>query len=467
MKCLLRIAYLVVAALAFAGCGGGGGGSTSSSSAAIYITDDLNNGYDHVWVTIKAISVGKVGGGNSVVFTSSSGEVVDLKTLRDGTGRRFQFISMDDGLSGQYNSINVTLDENLVLYPTGATTGLNRIFAGASSGQKTLTSSFSARTFGSGTDDLVIDFDLSNWTDNGTEVTASIGSIFDDNSLNDESRHERSNYPGSVSDLSGVAPNQSFKLTKEGRSIVVQCSLDTQIHRSGGTGNPVLANGQHVVVRGAFDPTTTRLNAERVKITGNAAPGSHDEAFGTASAIDSGSGNFDLSIIEADDFVPAGDPVHVTTSGATFRIHSGAIVSEEEFFVALTEGGYVEVEGQYDAGTNTLSATKVKIEKEDGQGGGGHEDNAEITGATSLPNFGAGTFNVVATEFSGLNVAPGTVIQVHVTEDTSYRGQTGGNSITAEQFFGALTELSGRLAEVEGHWDGTVLMAKKCKLENN
>jgi hypothetical protein len=261
MKVVLQILASLLALSLLAGCGGGGGNGSGSGSGStsLFITDDLNTNYDHVWVTIKQVSLGKVGGGSTVVFDNSTGVVVDLKTLRDNQGRRFKFIGLDDALSGQYNSVSVVLDDDLVLYPTGSSTGQNRVFAGASGGTATLTASFAATTFGPSHDDLIIDFNLSNWTDNGTEVTGSIAVVADDTGLHDEDRHERENYPGFVSSLNGVAPDQSFTITQGSMSFVVQCDVNTEIDRSGGNGNPVLANGQHVVVRGIFDVDQNKL----------------------------------------------------------------------------------------------------------------------------------------------------------------------------------------------------------------
>lgn len=468
MKVLMQILASLLALSLLAGCGGGGGNGSGggSGSTSMFITDDLNTNYDHVWVTIKQVTLGKVGGGSTTVFNNSAGVTVDLKTLRDNQGRRFKFIGLDDGLSGQYNSVSVVLDDDLILYPSGATTGQNRVFAGSSGGSVTLSASFAATTFGSGNDDLIIDFNLSNWTDNGTEVTGSIAFVASDPGLDDEDRHERENYPGFVSSLNGVVPNQTFTLTQGGMHFTVQCSADTEIDRSGGNGNPVLANGQHVVVRGIFDVTQDKLIAARVKITGNSEPGEHDEALGVASNINSGAGTFDLDVTEADDFLPEANPIHIVTNGSTkYRNGPGTFVTQAEFFAALTNDTTVEAEGSYDAGSNTLTATKLKIEHHGGDDG--DEDNAEVTGATGSVNFGASTFTVVATDFSGLNVAPGTVINVQTNGDTTFRGLSGDTTITAQAFYDALVAIPGRLAEVEGHWDGSVLVATKVKLEDN
>lgn len=445
------------------GCGGGGGsGGSGSGSGAIFITDDLSTGYDHVWVTIKQVSLGKEAGGSSVVFSSVTGMTVDLRSLRDAQGRRFKFISRDDGLSGNYISVTVTMDENVVLFPTGATTGLPRTFEGSSGTQKSLTVSFAPRTFGPGNDDLIVDFDLSTWNENGTQVTgANIKTVSFDNGFGNLDRHDDEDYRGTLGSLQGTAPNQTFNLARGGAFFTVQTNATTQIDASEG-GNAILANGQLVEVRGSFDPATNILVAERVKIE-DSIGFDDDEAYGAVSNINGGAGTLDLTITSAY-FLPAGDPVHVTTNGQTlYRSGSGVFVSQSEFFALIQNGTIIEVEGTYSFATNTLSATKLKIE--DGPGDG--EDNGEVKGATSQVNAAGHTFKIAATVYFGINVAPGTQITVVTDGSTEFFSFSGGDPLTEAQYFAALSGSPGQLAEVEGFWDGSVLTANKCKLEDS
>jgi len=464
---LHRIFLAVTALAALAGCGGGGGGGGSSSSGsggAFFITDDLNTGYDHVWVTIKKVELAKVGGGTTVVYSDSVGTTVDLRSLRDAQGRRFKLIGWDNKLSGQYNGVTVTLDDDVVLYPSGSTTGQARTFEGSSGGEKALSTTFAARTFGPGNDDLIIDFDLATWNDNGSQVTGANISVVTDDSVSDDSRHDRENYPGTVSNIQGTAPNQTFTLTRGNHSVTVQTSADTEIHRSDSNGNSTLAAGQHVVVRGVFNTTTNMLEAAKIKITdGDNNDDDDDEANGTVSNINALAGSFDLTIEDVEEFQPSGDPIHVATTETTvFRSQSGLLMTKAEFFAALTNGANVEVEGVYNSGTNTLTATKIKLEGDDGD----DEDNAEVRGASSNVDAVAFTLKVTATEFSGINVAPGTLVPVVTNGDTTYKGANN-VSMTQSAFFTLLTGSPGTQVEVEGHWDGTVLTASKLKIEND
>ena len=454
----------VTAAFVAIGCGGGGSGGgpgASSSSATVFFTDDLSTNYDHVWVKVKSVSLGKVAGGSSTVFSSANGATVDLRSLRDPSGRRFKFIARDERLSGSYNSVTVTLDEGVVLFPTGSSTGLSRTFEGSTGGNKTLSIGFAAREFSSANDDLIVDFDLSTWNENGTQVTgANIKAIATDNGLDDQDRHEADEYKGTLGALSGTAPNQTFTLNRGTDSFIVQTSSTTSIFRSG-VGNAVLANGQLVEVRGTFDASTNRLLANRVKIE----DGTFDdnEAYGTVSNINGSAGTLDLSVSSAY-FLPTGDPVHVvTTVGTTYRSRSGVFVDKATFFASLQAGDFIEAEGNYNSGSNVLTAQKLKME----DGNDGDEDNGEVKGATSQVSQPNKTFKIKASVFLGINVAAGTILTVQTTDSTEFRGLSGGDPITESAFYSALNANPGHLAEVEGFWNGTVLKATKCKLEDS
>lgn len=363
-KCLLGALAIVAA-----GCGGSGGGSGGGTNVAFFITDDLHTGYDHVWVTVKEVTLQKVGGGFTTVFADTPGVAVDLRSLRDASGRRFKFLGCDDNLSGQYSSVIVTLDDDVVLYPTGSSTGQDRVFEGAVNGEKLLSANFPAQAFGEDNDDFVVDFDLSTWNENGSQVTdASIAVLSEDDEdeLDDDERHEHDDYEGTVSNLAGIAPDQTFTLTHDGRSVEVQLNADTEIDEDDDDGPLVLENGAEVEVEGFFDPVLNKLIATKLEVEDDDDDDDAPEVEGNAASINDGAFTFDVEIDETDHFVPSGDPVHIATTDTTlFRLGDDQWVTRAEFFAAFAEGDEVEVEGTYDSGTNTLTATKVKLESED------------------------------------------------------------------------------------------------------
>ncbi|MCX6342001.1 MAG: hypothetical protein NTU72_06425, partial [Fimbriimonadales bacterium] len=94
-KSVRRIAtsvVLLVTTLSVISCGGGGGTASSSSGLTLFASDSMD-GNDHVWVTIKSVELVASTGTSVPVFSSTTGEVIDLRSLRDSTGARFQMLS--------------------------------------------------------------------------------------------------------------------------------------------------------------------------------------------------------------------------------------------------------------------------------------------------------------------------------------------------------------------------------------
>jgi hypothetical protein len=451
-----------VALVALVGCGGGGGGGSSSAAGNlnVFVTDGANPTYDHVWVTIKKVELSGPAG-TRTLFDDSTGRVVDLTTLRDNTGARFEFLARAQVAGGTFNAISATVDKDLVVFPSGSTTGQNRVFTGfdAASGNKVLSVSMAPTQFGSGNDDLVVDFDLPNWSENGSQIGGSIRRG-DDNGLGDLSRHEHEDYHGTVAGLSGTAPNFTFTLTRGTQSFQVTTDGNTNIYNESGAANPTLANGTRVEVRGAFSTATHTLVASSVKIEDNDAFEDPHEVKGAPSNPNEAAGTFSLTIREADDFVPDVSVITVQTSANTvFFAHSGLSLTKAEFFAAMANATEVEVEGTYNPATDTFTAVKAKIE--DGEG---DEDPSEVEGPVSNVNAGALTFSITAQEIEGLNVAPGSVLNVQTTAATTFR-DLNGTTISGGTFFAALA--NGARVEVEGSYDGSVFHAVKVHFEDN
>lgn len=367
----MRIKTLSALALAcaLAGCGGGGGGSSSGSSAntarvGVFITDDLG-AYDHVWVTVKAIKLNGPAGSRTV-YSDPTGKAVDLASLNTAGASTFAFLGLGSIPEGRYTSIEVTLDDNLVLFPAGATVGQERTFAGSAGGQKLLT--VQVDDSGEdihGDDNLVIDFDLSRWDDNGTTVTA-FATVRDHEGLGDLHRHHGEDYHGTVSNLSSTG----FTLVPRPGATPITVTTDANTVIFGDLST--LANGQRVEVRGTFSTTTRTLVATSVKIeTGDS---NEDEARGNVTSV--GANAFDLTIDETEGFLPSSTTVHVTyTANTRFRGDHGTTLTEAQFEAALAAGLEVEVEGTYDDASNTLTARKLKLENEGDDNGGGDDDD--------------------------------------------------------------------------------------------
>ena len=251
---------LALAALAMAGCGGGstsgGGTSTKSARIGVFVTDDLG-AYDHVWVTVKSVVL--VGpSGSTAVYDDPTGKLVDLAGLHGTTGSIFEFLGLGSAPAGTYTRALVTLDDNLTLFPAGATVALDRTFKGATGGSKVVEVEVEGQGEEiAGDDSLVIDFDLSRWTDDGTTVTA-VAAVRGHEGLDDVARHKGEEAKGTISGLTATG----FTLTGRGLPITVTIDANTAVFG----GATALANGQRVEVRGAFATANQTLAATSVKV---------------------------------------------------------------------------------------------------------------------------------------------------------------------------------------------------------
>ncbi|MCO5295971.1 MAG: DUF4382 domain-containing protein [Fimbriimonadaceae bacterium] len=461
----MRWNHLIIAGAAClamaSGCGGGGGAANVSGRVTTFITDSMD-GNDHVWVTIYSAELVASSGARATLFEDVEGYTVDLKTLRDGTGALFSLLGAESVPSGDYTTVRFTLDRQVKVFPAGQSTGINLTFAPAfsipgQSGRSRLELAFGGtKTIAVGNNDLVIDFDLANWDDDGTDITPALREGTS-NGLNDEGRHIGRRFFGTVSNLAGTAPDQSFTLTvRDTFSFTVVTDSQTTVFNSNGEANPSLANGQTVEVRGIYSLTSDALAAWLVRIR---PPGDQPgEASVEGAPSNIGESTFDVAIREAHGFQPRQDHVTVEVGANTrFFSHSGLPMTQADFLAALATAQRVEAEGTYLNGTNRLVARKVKLDGEN------HEHEAEAKGAPGSINAAEHTFSITLSEWNGFSGSVGAILPVEMDQDATYRDQ-GGNTVDAETFFAALA--SAPSVEAEGHYVDGKLIARKAKLDD-
>lgn len=446
----MRLRYLIgllALLIMIAGCGGSGAsGNVNTGGGAIFATDSVDNNA-HVWVTIEKVVLTSATG-NVTVFDDPTGITIDLRTLADINGKRYSFLS---GVpDGTYTGINVTVDKTVTIFVNGNPNGFTRVFAGNNGTTATLSLTFAQpKTLGAGSN-LVLDFDLGDWDDNGTTIS---GNPFlkegDGNGLNDPNRHEHDEHHGTIANLTGTAPDQTFILVRGNMGVSVTVNANTMILNSGGTMNPVLSNGEQVTVDGAYSVATNSILADWIEIRRDHVH--HREAEGTVSTINSAQGSFTLTVRHADGFHPGTTDITVNTTGTTtFQAAHGLTLTQAEFFAAVQAGSRVHVEGTFDSSTSTFTATKVRLQD------AGGVDEAEIRGAVSNVQILPRTFDVTVSDWEGINIGNGTV--VHVTTDVSTTYKNGDQTMTQGDFFVAIA--GGANVEVEGHFDaGTTTMA--------
>ncbi len=365
-----------------AGCGGGGGGGTtlrSAGRASILITDGFREDYDHVWATIYHVELipaaGTNNGANVVVFDSTAGVSVDLKTLRDSTGAIFSFLGGATIPAGTYTAANITVGTSIQLILKGATTGTNYTVDSTiprdASGNAILTDTFKTpKTIGATPSNVVIDFNLANFVVRGSKILPVVQDG-DSTGINNPGRHQCGDYVGTVSALTGTSPVLTFTLTSPGGSTqTVVTTASTALYGA------TLANGAQVDIAGTLDTTTQNLVATRVNVlpVGTPTPGTGQSgaqlASGTASVLDATAGTFTLTVVRARGFTPSGTTINIVTNSSTvFRSDSGAILAAADFFTAAASTPNVDVIGAYDSTTGTLTVTSVAIDNPSNNGG--------------------------------------------------------------------------------------------------
>jgi len=404
---LVLIAALTALLIGMIGCGGGGG-SVGGDSGALFITDGLD-GHDHVWVTMKkAVLTGA--SGNVTVFDEPSGKTFDLKSLRDGSGERYAFIGTIP--NGTYTGITFTLDKTLTLFPAGSQNGLTRVFAGNNGSTVNLVLSFTSTQSVNRDQNLALDFDLASWTDDGVTVS---GAPFlkegQGHGLGDMERHEHNSRWGTVTDLRGNAPDQTFNLTRRGLTVAVVTNRDTDFRNSEPARPFQLENGKIVKVTGRYSVELGAIVADSIRIRSRSEEEEEPEVEGPVSNINAGAGTFTITIEEADHFQPLFATVDIITDEHTvFTSRTGLVVSPAEFFAGLVEGTELQAVGEYDPATNTITAIRVSYEDEEGggNGGGGNTSGGNTTGGNNTGGNTTGGNNTGGNTTGGNNTGGNT-----------------------------------------------------------
>jgi hypothetical protein len=463
----LAASSLLALSLASAGCGGGGdGGSLSGDSGrvGVFVTDGFREDFSHVWVTIYQVDIVDVNGQVQTGFSDPAGRVIDVKTLRDASGERFTFLGDAAVTPGTHSKVRVTIAPTVGLVNTGSSvTNMVQVsddFARDSQGRAILEFNLiTPRNLASGSDDIVIDFDLSQFilTGGKLRLVAKEGSH---NGLTNRLRQERDHHTGVISNLTTTATGFRFTLTRgNGQTFTVETNAGTTIYNANNSPSPTLANGKLVRVQGTFDPVANVFTATSVRIQGSGQSDNHNpEVSGTVVSVNTLGQTFVMNATKVEDFVPSQATVNVIVAPSTvFRSHGGLLLTSTEFFSLLAAGMPVEVEGTYDGGTNTLTATRIKLEGNEND----DDHEAEVRGTVTNANSAVGTFTVnPVTEFEGF-VLNGTSVNVVTNGSTTFRSLDN-NTINSATFFAGLTPST--TVKVEGTYSAGTITATKVQV---
>lgn len=462
----MRYAWILLCALlamVLAGCGGGGGGTPGSSggsgtgsATALYLTDNLSATYSGVWVRIHELEL-EGPDGSATIFRSDTGVEVNLRALSDGAPL-FRFLAVADIPNRRYSGARVTTSRSVTLVPTGGGAAITAFIdpsLNVPSNRSRIPVNFPTSLTVSAPGNLVIDFDLANWTLTGG-IIAPVVRKGDDSTLTNLGRHFSEDFEGSVTNLTGTAPNQRFVLTNAfGLSVPVQMSATTTLINEQGAGNPALSNAQRVEVYGRFDPSSRMMLAATVTIEDTQGP--EAKGRGVVTAVNLAAGTLTLRLTSSRGFLPSsGTLVAIITESTRAFNDAGLPLTRAELLNIVAAGSFpVEVEGSYSVANNTLTATHAKIELD---GLNGDQEAKGAVTASSLPN---GTLSIEVREWEGFAWTPSAVLNIVTTVGTQYR-DTNGTTLTQTQFFGGLGVTNA--AKVEGRLNGTTMTATKLQL---
>lgn len=430
---------------------------------SVFVSDTFRDDYTQVWGTVFRIEVTNPDGSAATLFNDAAGKVFDFKRLRDGSGARFAFVNQANIPPGPWNRIRLTLGSTMRCVPVGQTTATTFNLVGDSAavgGQVTVTRNLPAPKIFLEDENFIVDFDLANFVIAGSNITPSIIEG-DDSNIDSLNRHEEDDIEGTISALTGIAPNQEFDLELGASRIIrVRLSSSTTVRNDSGAPNPTLSTGRRVEVRGVFDVTNQVVRASDVKIEdeqGEDGP----EAKGTPSQVNAQSRTFRIATTRVFGFVPPGTTVNVvTTNTTTFRNDGGLQITEQDFYAGLLlMGTLVEVEGTYNSETNTITARKAKLDDEDDDA-----NEVEANGAVLTASNTGSIITMTVSSFFGWSF-PGGNLTVNLNQNTTFKNDAG-ETISRVAFFDAIS--AGSLIEAEGTVvNGNTILAKKLKLDDD
>lgn len=354
----LSAVLLAVMALAFmAGCGSGGSGTslipvTKSAPINVFVTDGFSDQYKQVLATIFKIELTTDGTTFSTVFADTAGRTLDLASLAATT----ELLASVTAPVGTYTQARITFGDHITLVDkSGISTSVavDSSVGTAANGQVAITVSTPARVLENQANAVTVDFKLAEFQLIGGKIHPSISC--DEGIKDHPGGKHTAHIDGTVSNLNGTT---SFTLTGEhSRTTTINLTATTAI-TSGQTGAVVtLANGQNVIVVGAFDTATSSITATSVTVN-DFTTADHTEANGTVASVDAAAKTFVLTVQRAEHIMPTGGTIIVATDTNT-RFNKGGHSSGT--LADIVAGAEVEVEGTFNTTTQTLTAKSVSL----------------------------------------------------------------------------------------------------------
>lgn len=402
----------------------------------MHLTDAGYADYYRVFARVFQVDIQNATASRTV-FQNLDGVVVDLRALGPDTGRLFFPLGSGPADIATYTNVSILVDTNLfVVDPLG--TGTPKQFAtslDAGGGRSRLVVNLTSGTVSSGDNDIVLDFDLAAFTEDGSGRVLPVVRQVSDPALSDPARFVEADYRGVVANLGGAIPGQTFELQTPSGTFRVAMTASTRLMNEGSGPNPVLANSDILEVSGRYDATGRRIIATAVQ---KESPGGDDPVSmrGAPIDVDGETGRFQLEVTGASGLFPTSAEYTVATTGLTiFKGLGGRALGRDDFFFDLIAAAGVRVEGSMDAG-GRLIASRVFIESSLDE----FAPDSEVEGVAAAPDLAARTFAVEATEFQGFAYAgPNVGVTISEVDETFTALELeDGTPLTTAEFFAAI-----------------------------
>lgn len=198
-------------------------------------------------------------------------------------------------------------------------------------------------------------------------LTATVIKIEDGNGTGEaEARgsHTNVDFDANTLVLTNLTEVEGF--VPQGATVTVVWTDSTIFRRSGvQVTEQALSEWQFSEAKGTYNPATNTLTATRITLEDDAGGGGGGGGTGEAEAT-GGITNLDLNqnrmtltnIFDIEGFQPQGTTVNVTWTEETIFLRSGDPVTEQ----ALLQWPRAEAKGVYDPDTNTIRASRIKLE---------------------------------------------------------------------------------------------------------
>lgn len=441
-----------------AGCGGAGtpgtttGGTTGTTRASdgmpdgnrkaegqvgrvgVFVTASGLSNYDHLWVTVRKVTLIDVTETAQTVYDDPDGFTVDLKDLAQA--KKLALLTCAAAPSGKsYLRVRLTFDKSINAFETGAQVAkilpLADSIARDEQDNPMLTMTLNhPRDLGNGKESLVADFDLTKFTVNEGRALLAVKEGSGD-WANDLGRQEAGAFAGAVSDVASTDQGMTFTLTvAPNRTLTVQTSPGTIYYNDNGAPSPSVVTGKQVTVRGMLAGDTKRVLATEVVVGSEAKDAKPDTtramAVGRVLSVDANSGTVALAPVSVSRLSPTVGAITVLVApDALLRSSGGVKIESTDFYAAAGKSGaLVRFEGAFEPVTGTLKANRAKLE--DAKFNPSHE--AVVHGNPVAVNEKSKALSIEgAAEWQGIALKDGAKpLPITTTGATTYQDGKGG-----------------------------------------